>query len=136
MFEVKLADFSTGQERQARLLQIVEQFSKLLATFDCYEIQTYFILLLRLVRKTLGVKMTLELIVSKIISSSQRFFPAFFVFAREFKSIKADYLEEGQQAIAHAMVLQKSDTHICAFEMLMREASFHEALDIALLETD
>ena len=136
MFEVKLADFSTGQERQARLLQIVEQFSKLLATFDCYEIQTYFILLLRLVRKTLGVKMTLELIVSKIISSSQRFFPAFFVFAREFKSIKTDYLEEGQQAIAHAMVLQKSDTHICAFEMLMREASFHEALDIALLETD
>ena len=136
MFEVKLSDFSTGQERQARLLQIIDQFSKLLATFDCYEIHVYFGLLLKLARRTLGVKMTLEIIVSKIISSSQRFFPAFFVFAKELHALEGDYFQECQEAMAHAMVLQKSDTHICAFEMLVRGANLHEALDIALLEAD
>jgi hypothetical protein len=136
VIDTKLSKLSTDGERVAELAKRLERFAQFARGFDSYDLRLYFVAWIRLLKKHFGLKKAFELIVTVVLPSARRFFPAFCAFAKEVDQERADHFEWVHQSIARAMIQETSDTRICAFEMLSRDSKMREVLDIALLDSD
>jgi hypothetical protein len=129
-------DRMNDSEKGVELAKRVERFASYLREFDCYHVRKCFEKWFDLLQVHLGPGQAFEIMTAQMYNQSQRFFPLFCAFAREMRLMKAKDEVVCHRAIARVVMQERSDTRICAFEMLHGDPQMREVLDIALLETE
>jgi hypothetical protein len=129
-------DGMNDSEKAAEIAKRVRRFGSYLREFDCYFIRKCFEGWFDLLEVHLGPGQAFEVMTAQMYNQSQRFFPVFCAFAREMRMVKATDEVVCHRAIARVVMQGRSDTRICAFEMMHGDPQMREVLDIALLETE
>lgn len=122
--------------QQEKLLDYISSFKLKLKDFDCYN---YYILLEYwniIIKKYFPQEKSLKILAENFMCSSMRFFPFFYIFAREIEYYRQHNEKFTNSIIEYAISLQNDCTHKCALEFLLSESVNYEIISLSLLEPE